>query len=160
MSLEIEKKFLIKYPDLSFLESLPCCEVSEIEQTYLATDTGSERVRKRVWRDRIEYTHTSKKDVGAITREEIEERITEEEYTDLLLRADPTCHTLQKRRYVVRRNGVCYEIDVYPFWSEQAVLEIELSDEKQEVLLPDFVTVLADVSCDKRYTNHRLSKNN
>ena len=45
---EIERKFLIAYPDLKMLESLPNCQRVEIIQTYLKSDSEEEvRIRQR-----------------------------------------------------------------------------------------------------------------
>ena len=33
---------------------------------------------------------------------------------------------------LAKDNNLKYEIDIYPFWKETAILEIELEDEKQE----------------------------
>ena len=58
----------------------------------------------------------------------------------------------------MNEGGFCYEIDVYPEWTDRAVLEIELEREDQAVVLPDWVSVLREVTEDPRYTNHALSR--
>ncbi len=46
---EIEKKFLIEYPDINILESLPNCQKVEILQMYLMNnDTDEVRIRQLV----------------------------------------------------------------------------------------------------------------
>ena len=154
--LEIEKKYLIAYPDEELLLKKGAV-VKEIEQTYLTSDVGSERVRASKTNGRTTYTHTQKKKIKGIVRTEDEEVISEEEYRRLLLRADPACVNIKKRRFVLKNGEFTYEIDLFPFWKDKAFLEIELEREDQTVDLPDFVTVLADVSEDKRYTNHALA---
>ena len=45
---EIERKFLIEYPDIKELAELPNCEKVEIIQTYLNAPVGEEvRIRQR-----------------------------------------------------------------------------------------------------------------
>ena len=45
---EIERKFLIEYPDIEALEKNPNCKKVEIIQTYLNSGNGDEiRVRQR-----------------------------------------------------------------------------------------------------------------
>ena len=45
---EIERKYLIEYPDLEWLENNPTCQKVEIIQTYLKSAQGDEvRVRQR-----------------------------------------------------------------------------------------------------------------
>ncbi|MBO4540264.1 MAG: hypothetical protein J5781_08280 [Clostridia bacterium] len=155
--LEIEKKYLIAYPDVTFLIGRGAT-VKEMEQTYLLCDEGSERVRSTTINGRTEYTHTVKKKIRGIIRKEDEERVSKDEYKRLLLRADPACVNIKKTRYVLDENGFRYEFDVFPFWKDKAFLEVELESEDQEVVLPDFVVVLEDVSEDKRYTNHALAR--
>lgn len=155
--LEIEKKYLIAYPDTDLLIKKGAV-VKEMEQTYLVSDVGSERVRRTTINGVTTYTHTLKKKIKGIVRTEDEETISEEEYKRLLLRADPTCLNIKKRRYVLLENGFCYEFDVFPFWMDKAFLEVELEDENTDVVLPDYAVVLADVSEDKNYTNHALAK--
>ena len=79
--LEIEKKFIIAYPDEDYLKSLPECTYSDIEQIYLVCgdDTLSERIRKRGLPGDYKYYHTVKRHITAGTREESEELITEED---------------------------------------------------------------------------------
>ena len=154
--LEIEKKYLIAYPDTDLLIKKGAV-VKEIEQTYLVSDVGSERVRLTTINGVTTYTHTVKKKIKGIVRTEDEETVSEEEYKCLLLRADPGCLNIKKRRYVLSENGFCYEIDVFPFWTDKAFLEVELEEEKTDVVLPDFVAVLADVSEDENYTNRALA---
>ena len=70
-SLEIERKYLIRMPDASLLLALPC---SEIEQIYiLSPEGGRERIRRRVFADRVVCTHTVKRRVSDLSRIEIEE---------------------------------------------------------------------------------------
>lgn len=156
--LEIEKKFLIAYPDVDLLVKMGC-KTKEIVQTYLTAEKGvSERVRKTVVVGRTVYTHTVKSKIRGIVRREDEWTIDEKEYRLLLERRDPECLSVEKTRYVLSENGFCYEIDVFPFWSDKAVLEVELEEENSVPPLPPFLTVLADVSENKEYTNHSLAR--
>ena len=49
------------------------------------------------------------------------------------------------------------EIDLYDFWQDRATLEVELATEAEAFTLPPFVTVLRDVTADKRYKNVSLA---
>ena len=50
------------------------------------------------------------------------------------------------------------ELDVYPFWQDRAILEVEVKSEDEALLLPPDVTVVAEVTADKRYKNVNLAK--
>ena len=55
--------------------------------------------------------------------------------------------------------GQDFEIDVFPFWEDRALLEIELEDETQPVELPPELEMIREVTGDGRYTNAALSLN-
>ena len=153
---EIERKFLIAMPDAALLEEAEC---SAIVQTYLRGEKGTtERVRRRDRNGQIEYTHTIKRKISALRRIEDETEISREEYVSLLERADPERRPVRKKRYCFWEFGFLWEIDVYPFWSDRAILEVELEDEAVEITLPRRIRILREVSADKRYTNAALSR--
>ena len=51
-----------------------------------------------------------------------------------------------------------FEIDIYPFWNDKAIMEIELRDENQEYVLPSNITVIKEVTDDDEYKNSSLAK--
>ena len=65
---------------------------------------------------------------------------------------------IKKTRYAIPIDHHIAEIDIYPFWKKQAVMEIELKSEDDSVTLPDFVEVLREVTGDRTYSNNALSK--
>ncbi len=158
---ELERKFLIRYPDLAMLEGLPNCRKVDIMQTYLLDpDSEETRVRQRGCDGSYSYFKTVKKRVSALKRREIEERLSQEEYLALLMKADPDYRPIYKTRYCLTWRSQYFEIDVYPFWKDRAILEIELSEEGAPVELPDFLTVIREVTGDEAYSNHTLAKLN
>ncbi len=160
-SYEIERKYLIAYPDLKWLESNPHCSRVEIYQTYLQDTDGTEtRVRQRGLGGQWLYYETKKKPAGSsgVKRVEIERRLTQEEYLSLLMSADTERRQIRKTRYCLTWNSRVYEIDVYPFWHSQAVCEVELSHEDEEVLFPPELRVLREVTGVEAYRNAMLSR--
>ncbi len=155
---EIERKYLIAYPSEEALSALPGARVSDIVQTYLVSDRGERRVRKWTEGGSVTYISTFKMKNGGIRRIEIEEEITEEAYNALLLEADPSMHPLIKRRYTIPYGTHKAEIDLYPFFTDRAILEVELTDEEEIFDLPDFVTVIREVTNEKEYKNPVLAK--
>ena len=156
--LEIERKFLIAYPDTARLAALANGDVSEISQTYLTAEKGvSERVRARTRDGVTVYTHNTKIKLSAMKRIELEDEVDRAAYEELLTRADPACRTIEKTRYCVREGGFVWEVDVFPFWHDKAFLEVELPQEDTPITLPDFAEVIREVTDDNRYTNHALA---
>lgn len=153
---EIERRFLIRMPDMNMLES--CASSSRISQTYLISGDGSTaRVRMRAFAEKTEYTHTVKRRISAVIREENEKPISREEYESFLLFSDPKRKTIEKTRYCVDYLGKCFEIDIFPFYKDRAIIEIELNDEKEEFVLPPMVSVIKEITADKRYTNAAMA---
>lgn len=157
--IEIERKFLIRRPERNWLEN--AADGSDILQTYLKkTESGfSSRVRRRSGKNGTVYTHTEKRHISAMSREEYEREISEEKYRELLLQADPERRPIEKRRYVLMYKGQCFEIDLFPFWHDRALMEIELEDEAQEVDFPPEIEIIKEVTEDKRYTNSSMALN-
>ncbi|MBQ9116350.1 MAG: AAA family ATPase [Clostridia bacterium] len=156
--LEIERKFLIEYPDTAALEAIPTCRRIEIIQTYLNSEDGSElRIRQRGEGGHFLYYRTEKRNIGGAKRVEIESRLSRDEYLELLLQADTTKRQIRKTRYCLMYENKYFEIDVYPFWNDKAIMEIELSDESEEIVFPDSIKVIKEVTEDPSYKNSALA---
>lgn len=158
LPLEIEKKFLIRMPNLKWIEENTDVKIAQISQTYLGLKKNGfgERVRKMTIDGKTKYYHTSKKSLSNMTRIEVEKEISKKEYYEYMAQKNRR-GTLHKTRYVVSMNNMKYEIDVYPFWEETAILEIELGHEKQKFVIPDFIEVIGDVTGNRDYSNSSLS---
>ena len=150
---EIERKYLIKHPDIEYLNSLPNCRGVEISQSYLDIPNANVRIRKR---DTI-YIKTEKSKLTDLARQETESMISEQEYNKLMAFKHPQLDTVTKTRYCLLWSGKYFEIDVFPFWNDAAYLEIELMSEDEKSELPPFVEVIKEVTFDKRYTNKSIA---
>lgn len=158
---EIERKYLIEYPDVNALLALPNCEKVEIIQTYLRSDENDEvRIRQRGSNGHYIYFETRKLSIpgSELVRVEIEHRLTQEEYLTRLMDADPTRRPIRKDRYCLADGNQYFEIDVYPFWEDQAILEIELSDPGETIRFPEQIRVIREVTEDENYRNASLAK--
>ena len=156
---EIERKFLIEFPDISWLEKNKNCKKLEIIQTYLSSNQDEEvRVRQRGYDGNYIYTQTTKKNINDVKRVEIEKRLTKDEYIDLLMNADTSKHPIRKTRYCLIYKNQYFEIDIYPFWNDKAIVEIELNDENEEFEFPKQLKLIKEVTNDKNYRNSELAK--
>ncbi len=156
---EIERKFLIEYPDIEWLESTPSCQRIEIIQTYLKSATGDEvRIRQRGANGNYIYFQTTKRKISDTKRVEIEKRLTQSEYLNLLLDADTTKRQIRKTRYCLTYDNQYFEIDVYPFWDDKAIAEVELKNENDTIRFPDKIKVIKEVTDDESYKNVSLAK--
>ena len=157
--LEIERKFLIRMPDRALLDAL-ADRRDYIRQTYLLPLEGgtTERVRLRGCGEKAEYTHTVKRRITDLTREEREEPVSPRTYRNLLDRADPALRVIEKTRWCIPWEGFTLEVDCFPFWSDRAFLEIELPDAEAASALPEWVQTVREVTEDPRYTNRALAE--
>ena len=157
--MEIERKFLIEYPDTEWLESQKDCAKIEIIQTYLNSEKGEEvRVRQRGTNGHYTYYHTVKRRINDLKRVELERRISESEYLTLLMDADTARRQIRKTRYCLTYQNQYLELDVYPFWKDKAILEIELSSENAPFTVPDEIRIIKEVTDDESYKNASLAK--
>ena len=158
--MEIERKYLIARPNLRILEENPNCERVDIIQTYLKADEDAEevRIRQRGSDGHYIYFKTRKRRISAMKRVEEEERLSQEEYLALMVQADPAFRPIHKQRYCLSENGLYYEIDIFPEWQDKAMMEIELHSEGQQIVFPEGIEVIREVTDDPAYSNHELAR--
>ena len=150
--MEFRRKFLVEYPDISWLESYPGCRKQDIEQIYLLSREEDElRVRRRGEDGVYTYYKTLKRYVSDTARLKMEVRLTEAEYAQLLMEADPRKRPIRKKRYCLTCEGQFFEIDIYPFWNDKAIAEVDLSREDEPVRFPEELKVILEVTGDKNY---------
>lgn len=151
---EIERKFLIKYPTEKTINSIKECSSVEISQCYVSDENGKFRVRKRGKNGEYIYIKTEKTKISEIRRIESERRITQSEYESAIKGKK----VLSKRRYMFLYNNKYFELDIFPFWQDKALLEIELKDENEQFDLPDFLNITKEVTYDPKYKNSHIAK--
>ena len=157
MPYEIERKFLIKYPNLNKLKEMASKKI-EIIQTYLESNPDNElRLRQRGDGTNFVYTKTRKWKVDDIKRVEFESRISKEEYLSMLMDAKTEITQIRKSRYCIVYKNHYMEIDIFPFSKDKAILEIELNEEQQAYQLPNFIEVIKEVTDDDNYKNVNLA---
>lgn len=155
---EMERKFLIEYPDMEWLENHPLCHRIDIDQTYLKSDSGEEiRIRRRGEDGNYIYYETHKQNIDGMKRISTEVRLSKSEYRRRLKNADPDRRPIHKKRYCLTYDNQYFEIDVYPFWEDRAILEIELR-EASEIRFPEQIHVIREVTEDAAYKNASLAK--
>ena len=160
MPTEIERKFLIKMPTNKQIEALGCVSKANIIQTYLkkGENVAERRIRQRGdKKNGFTFYYTEKTDVASGVRIEDERKITPDEYLQLLTEADTSLHQISKVRHCFVYDKKYFEMDIYPFSDEYAIVEIELNDINEEFNLPplDFVMEVTD---DVRFKNSELAK--
>lgn len=154
---EIERKYLVKMPEAAQLENLPGCRRVEIEQAYLPT-ANDEKLRVRKWIEdgRAIYYKTRRRHVSG-QRLEVEERLTQRGYKEMLEEAGDALQLLHKTRFSLQYDGQLFQLDIYPFWQNQAVVKIELNGADEEVRLPPQLQLIREVTGEKAYKDYALA---
>lgn len=151
---ETERMFLIEYPDIKWLESVPNIRHVEIVQTFLESDKKEEvRVRRRNYRGHSVYFLSSKLNLNGEKQTEIECRLTESEYIRLLMNSDTRRKQVRKDRYCLTYENRYFKLDVFPFWNDKAIAAVELVDEDTDIVFPENIKVIREITNDETYKN-------
>ena len=156
--LEIERKFLIRMPDPERLSRESVRRIA-ITQIYLKNteNVHSRRLRLSRWDGGEARYYNEKVRLTDRTRIEREREIGPEEWDALLAEADPDRRVIEKTRWCVPSGSHTLEIDVFPFWTDRAYCEVELSSEDEPIELPGWIEPVREVTGDARYTNYALA---
>lgn len=155
---EIERKFLIKKPTFDEISKLGYISKSNITQIYLnKTNCAERRIRQRgTKQDGFTFFYTEKTNIGNGQRLEKEEIISLNEYVSYLSEADPNLHPITKTRYCFIYDKRYYEMDIYSFSDDYAILEIELNDINEKINLPP-LSIIKEVTDDIDFKNYSLA---
>lgn len=157
---ENERKFLIRKPSKEEIDAIEYISMTHITQTYLKSDNKDieRRIRKRGTDiNGYSYYYTEKSELGDGSRKEVERLIDAREYaTYLEYEADTSLYTIEKDRYCFLYKDKYFEMDLYPFENEYAILEVELNDMNEEVELPK-LDIIKEVTYDTSYRNNSLA---
>ena len=150
MSLEIERKFLVKNEDFK----KEFYQKKQLKQGYLNSDKNR-TVRVRISDDHAFLTIKGKSNSTGTTRFEWEKEIDVSEAERLLLLCEPSI--IDKIRFYIKSEHHIYEVD--EFFGENKgliVAEIELNSENESFKKPLWLG--KEVTGDKKYYNSSLSK--
>ena len=158
---EVERKFLIKRPSEAEIQALGCISKTNIIQTYLKCENSTEerRIRQRgTVEDGFSFYYTEKTDVSAGVRVEKERKITPDEYLKLLTEANASLHQISKTRYCFVYKRQYFELDIYPFSDDYAIVEIELNNLNETIDFPVNLELVKEVTNDKEFRNYGLAR--
>ena len=150
MSLEIERKFLVKNDDFKKVYY----QKTAIKQGYLNSDKNR-TVRIRITDDKAFITIKGKSNKTGTTRFEWEKEIGISEAEQLLVLCEPSI--IDKTRFLVKSEQHVFEVD--EFYGDNnglVVAEIELNSEYESFKKPTWLG--KEVTGDLKYYNSSLSK--
>ena len=141
---------------------IPECSESEITQTYLVAEPGTEvRLRRRQWSGgKVVNVHRSKKRLSETEDIETERRIDNNLYEQMLQQADPYRATIKKRRQSFIWKGQFFEIDTFiePV-NNLIMMQSKGVGEQETINFPPFVKVIEDVTGNPKYLNYNIALN-
>ncbi len=158
MNIETEYKYVIRKPDFALLREMSGYTESAITQIYLKNDAATHRVRRREYiSGEVVYTENKKVRLSRMSSTEYEREIREEEYVSLSGNIEDGASPLYKTRITFEYKGKVFEIDCYEVWESSCIMEVELESEDERVEYPPFIEIIADVTCNKAYSNHSMA---
>jgi len=150
----IEKKYLIRIPDISYLDKLGGCSKVKMTLTYL--NGSSEQCDiKLLLRDEDGKKFYQKIIKGNNQKSTIS--LNAEEYINELDNKMLDRNPIVKYRYSFIYHSVYYKIDIFED-KDFFILEVDLLNSHEPVQFPTFIEVLKDVSENPNYKNYNLCK--
>ncbi len=145
---------------VEIIGEIPECSESEITQTYLVAEPGSEvRLRRREWSGgKVVNVHRSKKRISDTEVIETERQVDNNLYEQMLQQADPYRATIRKKRQSFIWKGQFFQIDTFhaPV-NDLVMMETKGVTAQETVNFPPFVKVLEDVTGNSRYLNYNIA---
>ena len=150
-------KYLISMPDMENLAERYAAVPIDMVQTYLCMTNPciERRVRRQKHGGEYMYFYTEKHIRPDGTKWDTEKPITEKDYNRYLLEADPELQSVDKTKYRFVYDSCRFEIDVYPFSADKAVMF--RYSENDEAAIPPEIRVIREVTGDPDYKNKQLA---
>ena len=152
-----KRKYLISMPDMETLAERYAVVPIDMVQTYLCMTNPciERRVRRQKHGGDYMYFYTVKHIRPDGTKWDTEKPITEKDYNRYLLEADPELQSVDKTKYRFVYDSCRFEIDVYPFSADKAVMF--RYSENDEAAIPPEIRVIREVTGDPDYKNKQLA---
>lgn len=153
-----KRKYLVAMPDLAVLTEKYNAVPLDMMQTYLVSADPNFERRIRQQKDGADYLYfyTEKHIMPTGERWETEKHISEKEYIRYLMEGDRELRPVYKTKYRFVYDDCRFELDVYPFSEDKAILF--RYDENEDGALPPEFTVLKSVTGDPAYKNKQLAR--
>ena len=163
--IEEERKYIVEV-----VGDIPECSESDITQTYLLTEPGTElRLRRREWNGKSVNTLNTKKRISDTEQLETERQVDNNLYESLVKQADPYRTTIYKKRKSFIWTGQYFELDTYQKPAVRSALSDICSDRPltiletkgikchEDVKFPPFLRVIEDITGNTKYYNYNLA---
>lgn len=153
-----KRKYLISMPEMEKFAAKYGAVAIDMMQTYLC-DTSPDierRVRQQENGDDYLYFYNEKHFAADGTRWDTEKPISEKKYIRYLMEGDREFRPVTKTKYRFVYNTCRFEIDVYPFSDEHAILFCYSDDGNAEI--PQELEIIREVTGDPMFKNKQLAR--
>ena len=153
-----KRKYLVKMPDLAELKAHYEAPALNMMQTYLiVTQPDVERrVRQQENGEDYLYFYTEKHNMPDGAKWATEKPISEKAYIRYLMEGDSALHSVRKTKYRFIYGDCRFELDVYPFSQDRAILFMYSSG--ADAPMPPEIEVIREVTGDPAYKNRQLAR--
>ena len=153
-------KYLIAMPDMNQLVVNYGAVPFEMTQNYLVVTNPriERRIRKQKNGSDYLFFYTEKHLMEDGTMWDTERPISSKEYKKYLLEAEPGLQPVHKVKYRFNRGRQRFELDVYPFSKEKAVMFAYAGNDTDEISLPPEIEILREVTGNPEYKNKTLAR--
>ena len=151
----VEKKYLISMPDVDQLMKNKQCRKVHVKQHYVIDETRQEKekiVLRRENNKNFYYKVVKKNNV------KYSNSITADKYINKLEDETKKFYHIYKDRYYYIFDSRCIKIDVFPFWKDKAILEVDILNDRENIKFPKFVNIIEDVTDNEAYKNYYLAE--
>lgn len=157
--LRSQRKYLIEKPSLEQLAQHTSFSVTNVMRTYLnQSEFGAERRILQVGQNGdFVYYYSERRILANGEIAEQEEHIDEKNYLALLMDADTRFHPLGCKQISFIYCNQNFRIDLYPFSDDHAVMQLDLTSVSEGIVLPDFLSVIREVTDDPSYRSYAIS---
>ena len=154
-------KYLIEVDDrlLERIKSEANYSTSHIVQHYLLSENGYERrIRSRERGQDVMFSYSEANYLSTNERIKVDKILTERQYKDYFHEVDPELNVIDKMRYSFICDDIFFKLDVFDFDHSKGILSIDQPTDGREVKVPEYITVIKDVTGDINYKNYYLAK--
>ncbi len=160
--LQSYKKYRVDFPNISFIEGQKAYTKVSIHRFYLPDQRKNDKIERsiteRVTRDEATYYYSERRHIEDADRIYVEYKITKKEFDAILRDTIGPVRELKKERHCFTFNNSYYELDVFPFTDDYAVLKIQLTNKGTNAYeIPYFFENATDVTNDDCYKNYSLA---
>lgn len=163
-SVKKQRKFIVdlRKSNLDILNNNGVIKI-DINQTYLIDEFTKDKYEKRLRRRNYNgcntyYLTVKRKATNGLSKIITDKKITEKEYLKLMSLYDEK-YTINKTRYSFVKDKQYFKLDVFSD-NDIAILEINVSEENENISIPNELAIIDEVTNNIDYQNYKIACSN